>query len=363
MDRQLKIAICCGGTGGHIFPGLATAQRLRKRGHAVTLWLAGKRTEHSALKGWQGETIVIPSEGFQFGFSPRSLLTFFRIAKATLHSIKIMFRERPDIVLAFGSYASAGPLAAAICLRIPYIVHEANLMPGRTVSLFSRRAAAVAISFEETRYYLHLKSIVTTGMPVRTALMEGVNSSAKRSGDELTILVMGGSAGSKALNENVPSAICALKEEGYPIRVIHLSGARDEEKVRQLYIASQVPSRVESFSSDMASLYREANLAICRAGASTCSELSLFQIPALLVPYPYATRNHQKFNASALEKRAAADLVDQVDLTPEWLQEYLIDIFKHPERLLKMRARMESHAPNDAAGRLSDLLEKMVPQK
>jgi UDP-N-acetylglucosamine--N-acetylmuramyl-(pentapeptide) pyrophosphoryl-undecaprenol N-acetylglucosamine transferase len=363
MNDKLHIAIACGGTGGHIFPGLATARVLRDRGHHVTLWLAGKGIEEAAVQGWEGRVVTIPSEGFQFG-PLRSVLTALRIAAATVRCWFILLRHRPDAVLGMGSYASIGPCLAARLLGIPYFLHEANAVPGRAVRLLAPAAKAVAICFEETRYHLKGLNAVATGMPLRPELQRtpaGL-SAAERSapGGEFCLLVMGGSGGAHVINERVSEAVCTLAARDR-LKVMHLTGPADEASVAERYRRAGVKAEVCAFTHDMARLYENAALAVCRSGASTCAELGAFGVPALLVPYPHAASDHQTANARALEKFGAADVIQQNDLTVEWLGEYLASQMENPGRIEKMRARSAArHIAFNAAEGLAGVIEECV---
>ena len=353
MSEKLHIAIACGGTGGHIFPGLATARVLRERGHHVTLWLAGKGGEDTAVQGWEGRIVTIPSEGFQFG-AFRSVLTAVRITGAVLRCWFIMLRHRPDVVLAMGSYASIGPCLAARLHGIPYILHEANAVPGRAVRLLAPKACAIAICFEETRYHLKGMNAVSAGMPLRPEIQKP-EVSAPKSG--FNLLVMGGSLGAHAINEVVSEAVCAL--ENPAVSVTHLTGPADEKKIADRYAAAGVNAEVHAFTHDMVSLYQKASLAICRSGASTCAELGVFSLPALLVPYPHAASDHQTANARALEKFGAADVIQQNDMTVEWLKGYLTAQIEDSSRLEKMSARSAARAvPLNAAAILAGVVEE-----
>jgi UDP-N-acetylglucosamine--N-acetylmuramyl-(pentapeptide) pyrophosphoryl-undecaprenol N-acetylglucosamine transferase len=353
MSEKLHIAIACGGTGGHIFPGLATARVLRDRGHHVTLWLAGKGGENTAVQGWEGKIVTIPSEGFQFG-AFRSVVTALRIAGAVLRCWVIMLRHRPDVVLAMGSYASIGPCLAARLRGIPYILHEANAVPGRAVKLLAPKACAIAICFEETRYHLKGMNAVSAGMPLRPEI-QAPPSRSRESG--FNLLVMGGSLGAHAINEMVSEAICSLKNPA--VSVTHLTGAADEKAVAERYRAAGVKADVRAFTHDMVSLYEKAALAICRSGASTCAELGVFSLPALLIPYPHAAGDHQTANARALEKFGAADVIRQSDMTVEWLKEYIKAQMDDPSRLEKMSARSAARkVPLNAASILAGVVEE-----
>ncbi|MCF7816704.1 MAG: undecaprenyldiphospho-muramoylpentapeptide beta-N-acetylglucosaminyltransferase [Kiritimatiellales bacterium] len=363
MGKKLKIAIACGGTGGHIFPGLATGHELLERGHDVTLWMAGKDIESDAVKGWTGRIITIPSEGFQFGFSVRSVLTIFRLYKAYRLALAPMRETRPDVLLAMGSYASFGPVRAARKLGIPYVLHEANLLPGRAVSLLTRKAHTVAVSFEKSRFYLKHGNIEATGMPLRKELQRAslLPRRERAAGDPLRILVMGGSRGAQVLNEVVPSAIAAAAEKkAIAIEVEHIAGAQNFDEVEAIYKAAGIKAHVHHFVQDMENIYLNVDLALCRSGAATCAELAVFGVPALFIPYPFASRNHQMGNARALQDSGAADVVAQEDLTATWLRDYLISVSEKPERLERMVIAMKKRAQINASGRLADLLERVA---
>ncbi len=353
MSEKLHIAIACGGTGGHIFPGLATARVLRDRGHHVTLWLAGKGGENTAVQGWEGRIVTIPSEGFQFG-AFRSVLTAIRIAGAVLRCWFIMLRHQPDVVLAMGSYASIGPCLAARLHGIPYILHEANAVPGRAVRLLAPKARAIAICFEETRYHLKGMNAVSAGMPLRSEIHRPENRIPKSG---FNLLVMGGSLGAHAINEMVSEAVCALRNPA--VSVTHLTGPADEKTVAERYRSAGVNAEVHAFTHNMTELYEKASLAICRSGASTCAELGVFALPALLVPYPHAASDHQTANARALEKFGAADVIQQDAMTVEWLKDYLAAQISDSSRLEKMSARSAARTvPLNAAAILAGVVEE-----
>ncbi len=359
MTKKLHIAVACGGTGGHIFPGLATARALRERGHHVTLWLSGKSVEQTALQGWKGPVVTIPSEGFQFGVF-RSVLTAVRVGVAVVRCWIAMLRHRPDAVLAMGSYSSIGPCLAARLRGIPVVLHEANAVPGRAVRLLAKKAAVVAICFEETRYHLKGKNLVSTGMPLRGEFRLS-NNESRMSKNGFNLLVMGGSAGAHAVNEMVSKALCSLfSQRQIPkLQMIHLTGEADEASVRRRYKEAGIQADVRAFTSGMAPLYEAADLAICRSGASTCAELGIFGVPALLIPYPHAVSDHQTANAHALEKIGAADVVQESDCTVEWLADYIRTQMDTLARLEKMRTHALRKDSLHAAEKLAELVEKL----
>jgi UDP-N-acetylglucosamine--N-acetylmuramyl-(pentapeptide) pyrophosphoryl-undecaprenol N-acetylglucosamine transferase len=261
-----------------------------------------------------------------------------------------------------GSYASFGPVKAACRLKVPYILHEANLVPGRAVSLLARRAHTIAVSFDKTRYYLKHPRIETTGMPLRRELQLASARAHReqRTVETLRILVMGGSRGARVLNDIVPKAIAAAVRKGVDIRVEHIAGFQDSSEVERVYSDAGIQANVHHFVQDMASLYRNADLAICRSGAATCAELAAFAVPALFVPYPFAVRDHQMSNARVLQDAGAADVVAQEDMSPTWLADYLVNVFEKPERIERMAVAMKKRAQSNAAEQLADLLERVA---
>ena len=357
--RPLRVAIACGGTGGHIFPGLATADVLGRRGHAVTLWLAGKDVEQSAVGNWPGEVITVPARGLPHGFSPRALLSVWSLLYATRICRRRMRARTPDVLLAMGSYSSVGPVSAALRLGVPVILHEANVLPGRAIRMFARRARVVAASFEETRFHLRRNRIVVTGMPIRQDLEVASRDPRPAPPPVFTVLVFGGSRGAHRLNEIAVQAIRLLSARGVALKVLHIAGPADEAGVRTGYERAGVPREVFGFTSNMARLYAAADLAICRSGASTCAELLAFGVPALLVPYPFAAANHQQANARALSKSGAADCIAEKDLTSDWLADYLQACLGAPDRLARMNVAGRALRAHRGAEELAALVERV----
>ena len=357
----MKVAVACGGTGGHVFPGLATARELLRRGHDVALWLTGRYEEQSARKGWDGPVVQVPARGFPSGLSWKSAVTTWKLAQAVWRCRAAMRRDVPDVLLAMGSYASVGPCGAARLLGVPIVLHEANVIPGRAVRLFARGAAAVAAGFEETRYHLRKTELSVVGIPLREELTEAAKSLPPREAaarGPFRLLVVGGSMGAHRLNEVAAEAMVRLKRQELVFAVTHLTGRDDEVAVRTAYQAAGVEADVIAFTTYMAPLYHGADLAICRAGASTCAELAYFGVPALFVPYPLAAMDHQTANARALEKRGAADVVDETALTPEWLEAYLAQTIRRPERLGRLREAAHREGVRDGTAALAALVEK-----
>jgi len=363
MSRLYKIALACGGTGGHIFPGLATAHALRERGHDVEIYLAGKDIESEAVAGWQGTKHVVKAQGFQSKNPIAILKTLYGLRLARKRCRKLMKKQRPDVLLGMGSYACVGPAKAAFGLDVPVVLHEANVVPGRAVSHLARDASAVAAFFEETSHYLQKSDLKVTGMPIRPELWAAAKESVEREkepGRPFTLMVMGGSRGSTPLNRLVSTSLVELARIRNDFFVIHLTGRKDESMIQGLYERHSIPAKVAAFTSDMAAIYRAADLAICRSGAASCAELMAFGVPSLLVPLPHAVRDHQTHNAKAMERIGCADFVPESDLDSTWLTEYIDGCMHTPERLNRMTAAARRQAQVSGADQLADLVLKIA---
>ena len=352
--RKLNIAVACGGTGGHTFPGLATARELAGRGHAVTLWIAGRDIESQTVKGWSGP--VFKTGARPLKRNPAALMALARSLGRARHGLA---DQACDVLLAMGSYASLPPVVAARLARIPVVLHEANAIPGKAVARLSRFAAATAISFAESARWLPRVRVVQTGLPVRVELRDRPPLAGFRQLRGFTVFVTGGSQGAHVLNTVCCAALVdwARRNPGAPLRVIHQTGAADEADVRTAYAAAGVDAQVFAFLGDMGGAFRAADLAIGRSGAATCAELCLCGVPALLVPLPTAVRDHQRANAAHLAEAGCADLCLQADFTTGWLVGYLDRLSADPDRRADMRARALALAVPDAAVRLADLVE------
>jgi len=360
----MKIGIACGGTGGHIFPGLATARALRKHGHEVVLFISGRDVEKKALDGWKGAVITVKTRGFPMPPGIKWLRSLRLLWRAFLQCRREMRRLRLDALLAFGSYASVAPVIAARQISLPVVLHESNVIPGRANRLLSRWATAFAIGFNETQDHITHANMVYTGIPLRKMNFENVaiNWNDLKPG-VFTILIMGGSRGAHALNLTATKAITTLRADGKAIQVIHLTGAEDEPLVRQAYFDLGVPNIVLSFMHDMANAYHRASMAICRAGGSTCAELAQYGLPAILIPYPHATSQHQKANALAVAQAGAADVIEESKLTAERLAACVAGLIANPEKLKAMQQAASRRADKDAAGALADLVLETVYER
>lgn len=353
----MKIAIACGGTGGHIFPGLATANVQKERGHDVTLWITGRDVEGASVDGWNGAVETVAASGFPTSVSFASVMSVFRLIKAFLTCRRRMIKQRPDVMLGMGSYASVGPVLAARSLKIPIVLHESNAVPGRAVSLLSRFADKVGIGFHSVAGLLSHADCLFTGFPLRKEMKD--IEMKKEKNDVFTLLIMGGSQGAHAVNLLVMDAVKLLYKSNTQILIIHLTGMRDERVVRETYEQVGAKHEVHGFLQDMKAAYARADLVVARAGAATCAELAVCGVPALLVPLPSATHDHQTANARSLEEVGGAVCMTQKDLTPELLAEFLQECISNSAKLEAMSEAFSKIAVSDGAERLADLVEEV----
>ncbi|MBL7077267.1 MAG: undecaprenyldiphospho-muramoylpentapeptide beta-N-acetylglucosaminyltransferase [Kiritimatiellae bacterium] len=355
----MKIAIACGGTGGHIFPGIAAGEGLRARGHEVTLWLGARNVEDLSTATWDGPVERVKASGFPSGLSLRTLTVGLRLLLTVAECRRRMRRARPDVVLAMGGYASVGPGLAARMLGIPLVLHESNAVPGKAVLFLAKYAQVVALGFERAEPYFTGRRRVVTGFPLRSDL-QGSPPLTGMDPQRFTVLVMGGSQGAHALNVTVPDALCEAIRQGITLQVIHLSGAADEADVRARYEAAGVPARVFGFLKDMGAAYAAADLAICRAGAATCAELTLCRVPSLLVPLPWAAHDHQRENARALAVAGGADIMEQDELSIDALLPYLERCMQETGYLEQKRNALAQTSTDNAVQMLCELIEEVV---
>lgn len=336
------IMIMAGGTGGHVFPGLAVADFLRASGWRV-VWLGARSGMEATLVGEHGYDMAWVNFSGLRGKGP---VAFFllpvRLLLAFWQSARAIFAQRPDVVLGMGGYISfPGGMMAAL-LGKPLVIHEQNSIAGLANRVLARVADRVLCAFPGA-----LGRATLTGNPVRpsiAAVPPPEQRYSRRSGP-LRVLVIGGSLGAKALNEAVPRAVALLPGERRP-GVTHQAGAQHLESLRQAYSAAGVPAHTTAFIKDMADAYAEADLVVSRAGATTVAEIAAVGVASVLIPYPHAVDDHQRANARFLADAGAAILVSQSELTAEGLAA-LIGGFDR-ERLGAMALRARSLARPDA---------------
>ncbi len=349
------IAIACGGTGGHLFPGLAVGEALRAHGCDVTLLISPKEVDQQAVKSAHGFRIAtLPAVAFQSRAPQRFVLGFARSFLAT----RLLFRERaPSAVLAMGGFTAAPPVLAGKLCGATVFLHESNTIPGRANRWLARWVHTAFVGFSEAAKRLASTRVIITGTPVRPQFV-GLDMARCRSAVGLdpqrpVLLVTGGSQGASGVNDLQLAALPQLATTFPELQYIHLTGSSDVEKVRAAYAACSVNAVVEPFLAQMELALGAATAAVSRAGASSLAELAATRLPAVLVPFPAATDNHQFFNARAFAETGAAKMLEQKPGAAERLVEMLNGFFNDSEARNAIAAALARWHTPDAAERIA----------
>ena len=347
--------IAAGGTGGHVFPGLAVADVLRGSGWRV-VWLGSQSGMEAGLVAKRGYDMSAVKFSGVRGKGPIALaLLPLKLLLAFWQSARAILAERPDVVLGMGGYMSFPGGMMAVLLGRPLVIHEQNSVPGLANRVLAAVADRILCAFPGA-----LRRATHVGNPVRpeiAAIPEPKARYAGRSGT-LRLLVVGGSLGAKALNEIVPAALALLPAAARPV-VTHQSGAQHLEALKSAYAAAGVAASAAAFIDDMAAAYAGADLVICRAGATTIAELAAAGAPGILVPFPHAVDDHQTTNARFLSDAGAAILVPQTELTPERLASLVSGLDRG--RLLEMASRARSLGRPGAAAAVARACMEIAP--
>ncbi|HEU0031054.1 MAG TPA: undecaprenyldiphospho-muramoylpentapeptide beta-N-acetylglucosaminyltransferase [Kofleriaceae bacterium] len=355
----MRVLIAGGGTGGHLFPGVAIAEELRARDPDAAIRFVGTQRGIEARVlpelGWDLQTIEV--SGLKTVGALGAIRGLFRLPRALWQARKLVKQFQPDAVVGVGGYAS-GPVVLMAKLRgVPTAICEQNSIPGLTNKILGRVARAVFLSFEESRRFFKPKKVVMSGNPVRRELLQKLLAVAPApAGDTVHVLVCGGSQGAVAVNELAAAALSALATQ-YRLQITHQTGEKDLATTEQRYAAAGVTAECRAFIKDMAAAYERADLIIGRAGATTVAELAIAGKPAIFIPYPFAADNHQEINASEMAEAGAALMFRQSELTADKLAEALrplLDPATGPARRSEMGAAMKRLAKPGAAAAVVD---------
>lgn len=358
MEPELRVVIAGGGTGGHLYPGIAVARELLARRAGAIVTFAG------TAKGIEAR--VVPREGFELdtirsgGLKGKSILNRAKgaclIPLGLLDAWAIVSRRRPHVVLGVGGYSSGPVVLMAAARRIPTLLLEQNAVPGLTNRLLSRVVRAAAVSYESTRPFFGSKAFVS-GNPVRAEFLdEGTRRHDDQDADArgVNVLIFGGSQGAHAINEAMVDAASALVTADVPLRITHQTGERDLEMVRAGYAAVGLSAEVEPFLYDMGARLKAADLVVCRAGATTLAELAAAGKPSVLIPLPTATDDHQRKNAEELASAGAAEMLLQVAASGPALAMRITTLATDAGARRRMGAAARAMARPDAAKMIVD---------
>jgi UDP-N-acetylglucosamine--N-acetylmuramyl-(pentapeptide) pyrophosphoryl-undecaprenol N-acetylglucosamine transferase len=350
----LRAIIAAGGTGGHIFPGLALARELKRRWPETEVLFVG------TARGLESK--IIPREGFSVELmrvgALKGVSIFERVKSliwlpaSFIAAWRILKRFKPDVVIGVGGYASGPMLLVAAIAGIATMVVEPNAMPGFTNRLLAYFVDRAAVAFEQSLKYFRGKAVVT-GNPVRSQFAE---LKSKPRADKLSVLVFGGSQGAHSINVAMIGALAHLSVHKQKLRITHQTGERDFEQVKRAYVeAGFEDADVRAFIYDMAEQFEQADVLICRSGATTVAEVAAAGKAAIFIPFPFATDDHQRKNAEAFAQAGAARLILQSELTPERLAKELIYLIEHPDEITRMEQASRKLGNAEAAARCAEL--------
>ena len=358
---RLRVVIAGGGTGGHLYPGIAVARELLRRQPEAQITFAG------TARGIEAR--VIPREGFELdtlrstGLKGTSVLARLRglllIPLSGIDAWSILSRRTPDLVIGVGGYSSGPVVAIAVLRRIPTLLLEQNAVPGLTNRLLAPAVSAAAVTFESTASYFGRRAIVA-GNPVRAEFVSERVAPGVRDPGPPRVLIFGGSQGAHAINMAMVEAAPQLAAYRGGMAITHQTGERDLELVRDGYRRAGLEARVEPFLFTMDREIKSADLVVCRAGATTIAELTTAGRAAVLVPLPTAADDHQRKNAEVLAQAGAADVMEQLNLDGAALAARIVELVSNPARLDAMAAAARKMGKPDAAKVIADKALELV---
>ncbi|MEM8822516.1 MAG: undecaprenyldiphospho-muramoylpentapeptide beta-N-acetylglucosaminyltransferase [Pseudomonadota bacterium] len=356
MSRLIVIA--AGGTGGHMFPAQALAEQMLARGWRVKLSTDDRGARYAGGFPQEVEIEVMPSATFARGGVLAKLGVPFKLVSGVLRALRAFRRDTPDLVAGFGGYPAIPAMAAAVIMKLPRLIHEQNGVLGRVNQVFATRVHAFACGTWPTQLPDGVEGI-HVGNPVRGAILKRAESPYIMPGDHpMSVLVIGGSQGARILSDMVPDALSQMPDGmRQHIRVAHQARPEDGDRVMQFYGQAGIDAEVQPFFDDVPTRMADAQLVICRSGASTVADLSVIGRPSILIPYAVAAGDHQTANARGLSEAGAAILIPESKLTPSSLAEQAELILSNPQGASKMARAALSVAVPDAATRLADLAE------
>ncbi|MGQ9646778.1 MAG: undecaprenyldiphospho-muramoylpentapeptide beta-N-acetylglucosaminyltransferase [Thermodesulfobacteriota bacterium] len=355
----MRWVIAGGGTGGHLFPGMAIAEAFveREKGNEALFIGTERGLEARILAGGKFPLRTIRARPIKGRSLAGKLQAFWSLPRAVREAYAILKAFEPQVVLGVGGYASGPTVLAASLLGVKRGIHEQNVIPGMTNRILKRFSQKIFVSFEETKAYFPEEKTVVTGNPIRKEILRGRE---RKKEDRFTLLVFGGSAGAHRINVAMMEALGPLDPIKSSLRVIHQTGKEDLDFVSRGYQEKGLEALVKPFIEDMAAVYQMADLVICRSGASTVAELAVCGKAAILIPYPFAAHHHQRVNAQKLVERGAAKMIEDEALNGHSLAEAILDLYAHPEERRRMEERIEQVGRPRAAEEIVDHCYAMV---
>ena len=354
---MMKVIIAGGGTGGHLFPGMAVAEELVARGHEVRFVGTEKGIEARAVPKAGYALDLIDIAGIKAKGLKGTLSGLFRVPRAMSQSRAILKREAPDVVVGVGGYAS-GPMVLAAALNgRPTAILEQNSVPGFTNKTLGRFVKQIFGAFKAAEKAFSKKKYRLVGNPVRKPVREALAGAAA---DGSGVLVVGGSQGAHAVNELVFAAVKLLHAVGQAPKIVHQTGEKDRDELARRYAEAGITADVRAFIDDMGAAYRDAAVVVARAGASTLAELTMMGKPAILIPFPFAADDHQTVNARELADAGAAYLLPQATTSPAELAEAMRGLLEDRDARDKMAAASRALGRPRAHVEIADAIEALA---
>jgi len=359
----MKFVFAGGGTGGHIFPAIAIADEIRKMfPDSQILFIGAKgRLEEKLVPMNNYNLKTLDIFGFDKSKITKNILLPFKFAKAVKQSKKFIRDFDPDIIIGTGGFASAAPVYAALNLKIPVVIHEGNVFPGKVTRYFAKKVKSVIISFEETNKYLKSKNNVSFfPYPVRSSLKKYFKAEAKNkfgfSAERKVIFVFGGSQGAKILNEQVLKILSELVSK--KIGIIWQTGVNDFKRIEEAIKDFREYVSLNDFITDMGAAYSASDITICRAGISSIMELAYLGIPAILIPYPISANNHQVKNAENLAQHEACIYLPQNEI--EKLKIVIFDLIDNEQKRHKLGENIKKFSDVESASKISKFIINLI---
>ncbi|MFT4587020.1 MAG: UDP-N-acetylglucosamine--N-acetylmuramyl-(pentapeptide) pyrophosphoryl-undecaprenol N-acetylglucosamine transferase [Candidatus Binatia bacterium] len=352
------IAIACGGTGGHLFPGIAIGDELVGRGCDVLLIISEKEIDQRAVQSVDTmEVVSLPAVGLGGGNYFRFLGGLYKSHRA----IRKRFRARPPAaVLTMGGFTGAAPILAGRSVGANTFLHESNTIPGRANRWLARLIDQAFVWFPETARRLNHPRVSAVGMPVRSQFdirkPEAARTALGLDPQKPTLLIMGGSQGARGLNRAIVEAAPRIAQRIKNAQFLHLTGQADLEATRAAYATSGIEAVTLAFLDEIETALNAATLTVSRAGASSLAEVAAVGAPSILIPYPYAADNHQFYNAGAFVAANAARMIEQSEASAERLGELIVDLLEDPQELDAMRDKLDAWHHPKAAERIADCI-------
>lgn len=359
----MKMVIAGGGTGGHLFPGVAIAEEFLKRDKENSVLFIGteRGLEARVLKDLGFELRFITIEGVK-GRGLRSLTALMKIPQSLVQSFGIIRAFSPDVVIGVGGYASGPAVMAACLMGIKTAIAEQNALPGVTNRILAKFVRRIFVSFKESLKWMPPEKTVVSGNPIRSRFFETGTDGRKEDG-RFTVLIFGGSQGAHRINEAVKEALPYLEKLRDRLRFIHQTGEKDVGDVERAYRGQEMDAGVSPFIRDMASAYRTADLLICRAGATSIAEITACGKAAVFIPFPFAVNDHQTGNARVLVEAGAAEMIAEKDLDGAKLAGVIGKLSADPARLKAMEEKSRSLGNPRAAADIVDACMEMAKRQ